>query len=305
MFSENIKITLAYILICLLWGSTWLAIRLGLDSLTPVFSAGLRFSLASLFVFAIMKIKKIQLQTDSLSMKLYFILGFFSFVIPFGLVYWAELFIPSGLASIIFAVMPFFVILFSVIAIKEQTILPVQVFGVILGFVGIVVIFSEDLFLDFSHDFWGMGAVLLSSIMQAGIAVTMKKYGRHLNPLSMNFLPLLLAGITMIAFGILYEDQSSSKFDMKAVLSVSYLAFFGTVLTFTTYYWLMKKINIVLLSISTFITPIIAVILGWAILGEKFTSQILAGSSLVLVGILFANFSALKNYIKPKQRIND
>ena len=109
----------------------------------------------------------------------------------------------------------------------------------------------------------------------------------------------------MIAFGILYEDQSSSKFDMKAILSVGYLAFFGTVLTFTTYYWLMKKINIVLLSISTFITPIIAVILGWAILGEKFTSQILAGSSLVLVGILFANFSALKNYIKPKQRIND
>ncbi|MDP2035986.1 MAG: DMT family transporter, partial [Ignavibacteria bacterium] len=149
MFSENIKITLAYILICLLWGSTWLAIRLGLDSLTPVFSAGLRFTLASFFVLTIMKIKKIQLQTDSLSIKLYFILGFFSFVIPFGLVYWAELFIPSGLASIIFAVMPFFVILFSVVSIKEQTILPVQVFGVILGFVGIVVIFSEDLFLDF------------------------------------------------------------------------------------------------------------------------------------------------------------
>ncbi|MDP3580324.1 MAG: EamA family transporter [Ignavibacteria bacterium] len=304
MFSENIKITLAYILICLLWGSTWLAIRLGLDSLTPVFSAGLRFTLASFFVLTIMKIKKIQLQTDSLSIKLYFILGFFSFVIPFGLVYWAELFIPSGLASIIFAVMPFFVILFSVVSIKEQTILPVQVFGVILGFVGIVVIFSEDLFLDFSHDFWGMGAVLLSSIMQAGIAVTMKKYGKHLNPLSMNFLPLLLAGITMIVFGGIYEDQSSSKFDMKAVLSVGYLAFFGTVLTFTTYYWLMKKINIVLLSISTFITPIIAVILGWAILGEKFTSQILAGSSLVLVGILFANFSALKNYLVPRRQIN-
>lgn len=305
MFSENLKIILAYILICLLWGSTWLAIRLGLDSLTPVFSAGLRFTLASIFVFAIMKIKKIQLQTDSLSIKLYFILGFFSFVIPFGLVYWAELFIPSGLASIIFAVMPFFVILFSVAAIKEQTILPVQVFGVILGFVGIVVIFSEDLFLDLSRDFWGMGAVLLSSIMQAGIAVTMKKYGKHLNPLSMNFLPLLLAGITMILLGVVFENQSSSKFDIKAVLSVGYLAFFGTVLTFTTYYWLMKKINIVLLSISTFVTPIIAVILGWAILGEKFTSQILAGSSLVLVGILFANFSALKNYIIPKQRIND
>lgn len=304
MYSENLRITLAYILICLLWGSTWLAIRLGLDSLTPVFSAGIRFTLASIVILLIMKFKKIDLQTDSLSIKLYFILGFLSFVIPFGLVYWAEQFIPSGLASIIFAVMPFFVIIFSIIAFKEQKIMFAQIFGVMLGFIGIVVIFSEDLFLDLSHDFFGMVAVLISSIMQAGIAVTMKKYGNHLNPLSMNFVPLLLAGITMVLFGLLFEDYSKNRFDLNAVLSVGYLAVFGTVLTFTTYYWLMKKINIVLLSISTFITPIIAVMLGWAILGEKFTSQILAGSSLVLVGILFANFTGLKNYFVFTKRVS-
>lgn len=298
MFSDSLKISLAYVLICLLWGSTWLAIRLGLDSLTPIFSAGLRFSLASVLVYIIMRLKKIPLQTDALSIKLYFILGFFSFVIPFGLVYWAEQFIPSGLASIIFAVMPFFVIIFSVLAIKEQTITPIQIIGVALGFFGIVVIFSEDLFVELSFDIWGMGAVLLSSIMQAGIAVTMKKYGKHLNPLSMNVLPLLMAGITMAIFGMLFEDMSRLNFDSKAFISVGYLAFFGTVLTFTTYYWLMRKINIVLLSLSTFITPIIAVILGWVFLGEKFTSQILVGSSLVLVGILFANFSGLKNYLR-------
>lgn len=302
MFSQNIRITLAYILICLLWGSTWLAIRLGLDSLTPVFSAGIRFTFASFIIFIIMKIKKIELQIDSLSVKLYFILGFLSFVIPFGLVYWAEQFIPSGLASIIFAVMPFFVILFSVFALKEQKIYAVQIIGVLLGFFGIVLIFSEDLFVDLSQDIWGMGAVLISSIMQAGIAVTMKKYGKHLNPLSMNFLPLLLAGFTMLIYGYVFEDFSFNKFDLNAFISVGYLAIFGTVMTFTTYYWLMKKINIVLLSVSTFITPIIAVILGWAVLGEMFTSQILTGSSLVLVGILFANFIPLKNYFLQLKR---
>jgi drug/metabolite transporter (DMT)-like permease len=107
-----------------------------------------------------------------------------------------------------------------------------------------------------------------------------------------------MAGITMAIFGMLFEDMSRLNFDSKAFISVGYLAFFGTVLTFTTYYWLMRKINIVLLSLSTFITPIIAVILGWVFLGEKFTSQILVGSSLVLVGILFANFSGLKNYLR-------
>ncbi|MEW6653593.1 MAG: EamA family transporter [Bacteroidota bacterium] len=302
MLSENLRITLAYILICLLWGSTWLAIRLGLDSLTPVYSAGIRFTFASVLILILMKYKRIQLQKDSLSVKLYFILAYFSFVIPFGLVYWAEQFIPSGLASIIFAVMPFFVILFSAFSFSEQKILLAQVFGVILGFVGIVVIFSEDLFVDFSHDLLGMAAVLVSSIMQAAIAVTIKKYGKHLNPISMNFVPLLLAGLTMILFGLLFEDYSKNRYDLNAFFSVGYLALFGTVITFTTYYWLMKKINIVLLSISTFITPIIAVILGWAVLGEKFTSQIFAGSSLVLVGILFANFNALKNYFLFQKR---
>jgi len=303
LFSDSTRIILAYILICLLWGSTWLAIRLGLDSLTPIFSAGIRFTIASAIIFLIMKVKKIELQKDPLSIKLYFILGYFSFAIPFGLVYWAELFIPSGLASILFAVMPFFVILFSYFAIKEDKILFAQIIGVILGFTGILLIFSEDLFVDVNNEIWGMAAVLVSSIMQAGIAVTMKKFGKNLHPISLNFIPLLLAGITMILIGIIFEDFSKNIFDLNAIISVGYLAFFGTVLTFTTYYWLMKKINIVLLSISTFITPIIAVILGWIVLGEKFTSQILLGSSLVLVGILFANFNALKKYVVFKSKL--
>ena len=77
MLTEKYKIAAGYVLICLIWGSTWLAIRLGLGSLTPLISAGLRFFLASIFVFLFMKMKKIELQTDSLSIKLYLILCFF------------------------------------------------------------------------------------------------------------------------------------------------------------------------------------------------------------------------------------
>lgn len=300
MISEKVRIILGYILICLIWGSTWLAIRLGLDSLTPILSAGFRFSLASILVFLLMKFRRIKLQTDSLAIKIYLTLGFFSFLFPFGLVYWAEQFISSGLASIIFAVMPFFVILFSYFFLKEEVINYSQIVGVILGFIGIVTIFSEKLEINLNNDFLGMLAVLLSSITQAGIAIILKKYAKHLNPLSMNFVPLAIAGILMTIIGLSFENLSNLKFDMNAFLSVGYLALFGTVMTFSTYYWLMKKMNLLFLSLSTFITPIIAVILGWLILDENFSFQALIGSTLVLVGILFANFTNIKTYFKNK-----
>lgn len=301
MDSPKIKIAFGFTLICLIWGSTWLFIRLGLESLTPVISAGLRFSLASLFVFTLMSYKKISLQTDSLSIKLYFIIAFFSYVIPFSLVYWAEQFIPSGLASILFAVMPFNVILYTKLLIPDTKTNMVQLIGVLIGFFGIIIIFSEDLTFDFSNNILGMLAVLISASMQALVSVIVKKNGSHLNPLSMNFIPLLVAGLFMVPVALVIEDSSNWVFDLNAIISITYLAFFGTLITFSTFYWLLKKINIVILSLSTFITPIVAVILGWLILNEIFSFQAMIGSSLVLIGILFANFSGLINYFKMKK----
>ncbi len=304
MNTDNIKIGSGYVLICAIWGSTWLAIRLGLDSLTPFMSAGIRFLLASIFIFFIMRMKSISLQTDPLAFKLYVILGLFSYVIPFGLVYWAEQFIPSGLASVLFAIFPFFVIIFSRIAIPGETIDLFKITGVILGFSGILVIFSANLAINLTTQFWGMLAVFLSAVMQAAISVIIKRWGKPLNPLSMNLIPLLIGGVVLIWVGLFFEDSTYWVFDDKAILSIIYLAFFGTVITFTTYYWLLKRINIVILSLSAFITPIIAVILGWLILDEQFSTRDLIGSSLVLIGILFANFVGLKNYILYKNISN-
>jgi drug/metabolite transporter (DMT)-like permease len=147
-----------------------------------------------------------------------------------------------------------------------------------------------------------MIAILISASIQAFVAVIIKKYGGKLNPLSMNFVPLLLAGIVLIPTGLIFEDRSSLVFDSKAIFSILYLAFFGTVIAFTTYYWLMQRINVVILSLSSFITPIIALILGIVFLSEKFDENHIWGSSLVLIGILFANFRGILNYYKEKEK---
>ncbi len=167
--------------------------------------------------------------------------------------------------------------------------------GIILAFAGILIIFMENLSIDLSLHMKGIIALLMGSAMQAGIAVAIKKYGKQLNPLSMSFIPLLIAGIILVITAFIFEDKTAWNFNQNAISSIIYLAFFGTVLAFTTYYWLLQRISVVLLSLSSFITPIIAVILGWVILDEKLSFQTLIGSGLVLIGILFANFTTIKN----------
>jgi len=293
MKTTGLKVILVYAMLCFIWGSTWLAIRFGLESLTPVFSAGLRFALASVFIIVLMRIRGVSLQWDRISIKLYLIMGFFSFVIPFGLVYWAEQFVPSGMASVLFAVFPFFVAIFSFIAIPSEKIDVFKIIGIIVGFTGIVIIFSDSFSGNITSYLLGMIAIVLSATMQAGIAVTIKKQGKHLNPLSMNLIPMFIAGVSMIIIGLLIEDHSKIKFDMNAVLSITYLAFFGSVITFTSYYWLLKKINIVILSFIAFITPIIALFLGYLVYDEELSTHHFIGSSFVLLGILFANVSTI------------
>ena len=288
-----VKIFLAYAALCFIWGSTWLAIRIGLESLTPIFSAGLRFSVASVFIYLIMKIKNISLQTDRFSLYLYLIMGFFSFVIPFGLVYWAEQFIPSGMAAVLFAVYPFWVVIFTNIRIPGESIGFYKIFGTVLGFAGIVIIFSDSFSGDLTSYLIGMFAVVLSGIMQAWIAVSIKKFGHHLHPLTMNFLPMVIAGISMVIIAFFAEDLSTIRVDQNAVLSILYLAFFGSVITFTSFYWLLKRINVVILSLIAFITPIVALILGYFFYNEVLSTRHFIGTALVLTGVFWANLGSL------------
>jgi drug/metabolite transporter (DMT)-like permease len=296
--SSGLKIILVYILLCFIWGSTWLAIRFGLESLTPLFSAGLRFSLASVFILILMRIKNVSIQKDSVSIRLYLLMGFFSFVIPFGLVYWAEQFVPSGMASVLFAVYPFFVLIFSSMRMPSESIGAYKIIGTILGFSGIVIIFSESFEMNFTDYLLGMFACVLSGTMQAWIAVSIKKFGHHLHPLSMNFVPMLIAGISMLLIGFFFEDLSSLKFDENAILSIIYLAFFGSVITFTSFYWLLKRVNVVILSLIAFITPIVALILGYIIYDEELSTSYFVGSAMVLGGVFWAN---LKNLFKLRK----
>ncbi len=180
--SRSAKIALAYALICLIWGTTWLAIKFAIFTVPPFFSAGIRFTIASLLILLILKIRDFKFHINLRQMIFLLLIGLGSFSVPYGLVYWAEGRITSGLTATTFAVMPFFVAVLSRIFLKTDDLSFWKICGIILGFAGLLVIFWGDLKLGSFESAEGILAVVASTITNAMVAISVKKFGREIDP---------------------------------------------------------------------------------------------------------------------------
>ncbi|MEP0821227.1 MAG: EamA family transporter [Ignavibacterium sp.] len=282
----------------MIWGTTWLAIKIGLRSMPPILGASLRFLLASLFLLGLIELRRIQFAKDEMFWKLGILMGFSSFAIPLALVYWGTQFIPTGLASILFATYPFAVALCSYFILPNERLTKPTLAGILLGFVGIYVIFASEFSFQSSLGIEGMIAIILSSVLQAFALVTVKKYGGPYNTMSLNYVGMVIGGVLLAIMSFATENHEGIVFNQEAILSLVYLALFGSVVTFVTYFWLLKHVAAVLLSLTAFVTPIIAVVAGVIVFGEKLTVQIFIGSALVLGGIVVANSADLIAVLK-------
>lgn len=297
--SERFKVVAAYISVCTIWGSTWLVIKVGLEYIPPMISAGLRFLVAAAILWGIIKYRGIVIPTHKQARWFYLVVTLASFSIPFACVYWGEGRISSGLTAILFAVYPFCVALFSALMLKSEKLTIAKITGIILGFLGIVVIFGNDVSFGNNADtMLGMGAVVLSAVLQGFSAIIIKKYGHDISPFVVSFVPMFFSALLLLAMGAVTEDIMSVQINSISMFSVLFLALFGSVTTFVSYFWLIKRVEVVYLSLTSFITPIIATILGIVILQEQVSSQLFAGAALVLVGIMSANAPDIVKVVK-------
>jgi drug/metabolite transporter (DMT)-like permease len=301
--SEQLKIIIAYILICLIWGSTWMVIKIGLEGMTPFLSASLRFAVASIILYTIILIKGISIPTTREAKWFFLIVALTSFSIPFALVYWGEQRISSGLTSVLFAVFPFCVGIVSALMLPDEKLTLPKIVGIIIGFSGVVTIFANDIHVSSAEQVLGMLAVILSAILQSYSAVLIKKDGHHISPYVVSFVPMTIGAVLLFLGSITVEDLSQVQFNFNTIFSIVFLGLFGTVVTFVSYFWLIKRVQVVFLSLTSFITPVIAVSLGAVFLGEHVSAQLFAGASLVLLGIVAANFSDIRNYIADRSKM--
>jgi drug/metabolite transporter (DMT)-like permease len=264
-----------------------MVIKIGLWTLPPFLSAGLRFFLA--FIFLSLYAVLLNLRFPKGYKVHFFFLGFgiVNFTGGYALVYWGEKYIASGLASVLFSVMPFYVLLLSIWLLPQEKISITKALGVLLGFAGVILIFWDQLDISNlnSDQLYGMLAVVIAPLFSSLGTITGKKASIKFHPIVLLTLPMCYAALSFFGLSLLVEVTSHVKFDFTAIFSIVYLAFFGTAIAFVLFFWMLKNTSAVLMSMITFITPPVALLWGWLILDEPITYFLVLGLSAILMGI--------------------
>jgi len=215
-------------------------------------------------------------------------LGIFQISLPYGLVFWAEQYVSSGLAAVLFATMPFFVVIFAHILVDEK-LTRLKVVGVIASFIGLVLIFWRDLAvpqgLSGNLQFYGSLAVVGSAVSGALANVVGKQHAEEIDPAANVLVQSLTGTVALGALGLATEGHADLSFTPTSILAILYLSIVGSALAFVGMYWLLKKTTATNVSLITFITPILALVLGWAVLQEVPDPNVGLGAMLILAGI--------------------
>lgn len=269
---------------CLIWGSTWLVIQEGLADLPPLTSAGVRFVIA----FAVMCAVAPRLARfeggDPPPPKLWLIIGTTNFGISYAIVYTAETVLPSGIVSVLWAVFPLLMAVSGHFLLAE-TLRPVHWLGFGIGFAGVAMLFVTDLD-AFGPDAIPMALLLFVSPLVSVIGQTyLKRHGTGASSALMNRNAMGFGALLLVAAAAIFERDAEAHWTPQAIFSIVYLALIGTCLAFSLFFWLLRYAKATKLSVITFVTPVVALWLGWAFADEPVTLTTAAGAALVLVGV--------------------
>jgi len=278
-----------YALLCLIWGSTWLAIKVGLVGVPPFLGAGLRFLLATLLVGLLLSARSTRLHLTRDDKVCVLSAGLLGFWLDYAAVYWAETCISSGLTAILFSTMPLMTSLLSAYWTRNETLSHVKVAGILVGVLGTALLFWPHERLGLQQAL-GMLAALAASLCAAINLVTVKKYGRHTDPFVLNFFGMGLGTVCLLATSAAMEPWAAVVWSRNNVLALLFLSVFGSVVAFSAYYYLIKKMDATIVSLSTLIIPIVALALGRVFLDETETAtpMAVAGIATILAGVAIA-----------------
>lgn len=281
----RLAMLVAFVVLCLIWGSTWLVIKEGLRDLSPFSGAAYRFTLAAA-ILAVAAPWLHRLEGGGRPpLRLVLAMGSLNFALSYGIVYSAETVIPSGLASVLWGVFP------MVMALMGHRFLPGErldargLAGFSVGLFGVVVLFATDL-RAIGPDALRLGAVLLLSPLAAAVGQTViKREGGRSSATLLNRDGMLVGAVLLWGAALFSEDPLGVTWSRRALFSVTYLAAFGTVVTFGLYYWLLRYVPSSKLSLIAYVTPAAALWLGWLVDDEPLRVSTLIGTALVFGGV--------------------
>lgn len=274
-----------YIILCLIWGSTWLAIKIGLGSAPPLYAASARFLIAVTILIAIVKIKGLSFPKGLRNLLSLGRPGIFMYGVSYACVYFGETYINSATAAVLFGSFPFFVAILSNLSLKHERISNLAWLGLVVGFLGVVLI-SYDSLQTSPNLFLGSMLTVVASFASAYGLILHKKHHANANIFVAATVQMALGGLLMLPMALIFERLSDFAITSASVGSILYLAVFGTVVAFLGYYWLLTHMKAVTVSMIAFATPLIAILIGEVLAHETLSVFIYIGTAMILGGML-------------------
>ena len=292
MDSHTTRILFAYAGMCVIWGSTWMAIKIGLEGAPPLTSIAVRMVIATAVVFAIVRARRIPIPREKRFVRLGMFLGLFHIVFPYSLVYFGEQRIPSGQAAVLYATLPLMVAILARFMLGDPLTVR-KLFGIATGIAGVTVISSDSLRGGASPAAGAATGILcvLGSVFASSVgSVATKRWSGGYHPVASLLIPFATGAVVASCGALAFERVNPLRFDATTWASISYLAVLGSCAAFALFFYVIQHLDVTVVSYQTFIIPIIAVLIGFAILGETVSPRVGAGAALILAGIALATF---------------
>ncbi|HET7697516.1 MAG TPA: EamA family transporter [Vicinamibacterales bacterium] len=277
----------AWIAVCVIWGTTYLGIRVSLETMPPMLMGGLRWVFAGGVLGAYMLARGEKLPGPR-GLRAAMLLGFLMLVLGNGGVVWAEMYVPSGLTAVVIAASPFWMAGVEALQADGERMTPSTAVGLLVGFSGIVLLVWPEL----RHGGTG-GSGFLAGMIALQIACLgwsigssySRRHSRQENVFMATAAQMLAGGVMMLAIGTARGEWSALGFSARSASAFIYLATIGAIGGFVAYTYALRHLPVSLVSLYAYINPIIAVALGVALLGEPFTSRMAVAAALVFGGV--------------------
>lgn len=276
-----------YVLLCMIWGSTWLVIKIGYGGLGPFNVAALRFLVAGAVLAVIVPALGTRWPNGRREWSVVVFVGVALFGADYGLIYWGEQFIDSGLTAILFATLPLFTVALAHLYIPGDRITARKLSGTLVAFAGVVALFGESLRLDVEK-LGPMAAIVVATVCAAAAGVVSKRHGATLHAAALNAPAMLIGGGVFAATALGTGEAFRLPREMSTWAPIIYLAIVGSVVSFLVYFSLLKTWSVTSLSFISVFTPAIALALGFVFLDERPTPWTAVGAVLILAGVSLA-----------------
>lgn len=280
----------AFVSIYIIWGSTYLFNKILVAEIPPFLLAGIRFVVAALIIFAIAFVRgklraipKTQLLNSALA-------GFLFLTVGNGCAVWALQYIDSSLEALLISAQPL-ILLIMLYFLEGKPIQAKSMIGVTLGILGIYLLVSQGEVNAGPHKWWGIGAVFIALICWGYGSIFVSKADLPKNSFIKSGYQMLFGGGMMLIISILVGESTAGLFTMsdRAIYAMIYLIIFGSIVAFTAFNFLLLTVSPEKVATSTYINPIVAMILGWWVLGEIITNQAILAALILLTGVYFIN----------------